>query len=50
MQTNAALSQGQLEALLFPIMDDSVKEDLQERGNVDFAWGTEELGRYRCNV
>ena len=31
-------------------MEEDIKADLQERGNVDFAWGTDDLGRYRCNV
>ena len=50
MQNVGPLTPDQTRALLEPILSPDQLEMLQQRGNVDFAWYQEDVGRFRCNV
>lgn len=50
MQNAPPLDEKNVESLLLGLMTDKQREDLDRRGNVDFAYYLEETGRFRCNV
>lgn len=50
MQNTAPLSKEQTADLLMPIMSEEQRQDLHDKGNTDFAYFMEGVGRFRCNL
>ena len=50
MQNSPALDANNVASLLNSIMNERQQEELQTRGNVDFAYYLEDTGRFRCNI
>lgn len=50
MQNTPPLTGEQCENLLGPLMGPDQQAQFKQRGNADFAWADDEVGRFRCNV
>lgn len=50
MQNSPELDKNSVESLLLGIMTDAQREDLDKKGNIDFAYYLEDTGRFRCNI
>ena len=50
MQNAPALDESNIDALVTSIMSEQQQQELETRGNVDFAYYLEDFGRYRCNI
>ncbi|MDA3962206.1 MAG: PilT/PilU family type 4a pilus ATPase [Planctomycetota bacterium] len=50
MQNVSSLEPDQTQQLLEPLLSEDQLATLRSRGNVDFAWYQEDVGRFRCNI
>ena len=49
MQNAPPLDESNIDSLLLGLINDKQREELNTRGNIDFAYFLEECGRFRCN-
>ncbi len=50
MQNAPPLDESNVDSLLLGLVSDSQREELDRRGNIDFAYFLEDAGRFRCNL